>query len=173
VTYFAAVLARRADRWRAIEVDVQGCESVTDLADVALDVDGDLRLLLIEQDDEYAAIIRLDTQDDEPRVFLSDGHAGDNYPLAAVLVEDLLEVGAGGVDGSGAGRPTDDGGILDDAPPAHDSAPFGDAGIVADLGTPAGELLEMCAREGTLPIEVLAYVAEQAGCGDEFDDLRG
>ena len=45
-------------------------------------------------------------------------------------------------------------------------------GIVEDLGTSAADLLEMCAHEGTLPIDVLVAVCEKAGCGDTFDDLR-
>ena len=95
---------------------------------------------------------------------------GDDAALAAVIAEDLTEIGDG--------EPADDpeGDVEDDAdlaaPPAHDSAPFGDADIVEDLGTSAAELLAMCAHEGTLPIDVLVAVCEKAGCGDTFDGLR-
>lgn len=157
---FAAVLARNGDRWRAAETDVDGCESVEDIADLARDVTGDVRLVLIEQDDEYAAIVRVDDDDDDPRAFLSDGHAADNYPLAAAIAEDLVEIGE------------DELSEDEDAPPAHDSAPFGDAEIVEDLGTPPSDLLAMCAHEGTLPMDVLVAICEKAGCGDAFDDLR-
>lgn len=157
---FAAVLVRNGDRWRAAETDVDGCESVEDIADLARDVTGDVRLVLIEQDDEYAAIVRVDDDDDDPRAFLSDGHAADNYPLAAAIAEDLVEIGE------------DELSEDEDAPPAHDSAPFGDAEIVEDLGTPPSDLLAMCAHEGTLPMDVLVAICEKAGCGDAFDDLR-
>lgn len=157
---FAAVLARRGDRWRAAEVDLDECESVADIAEVACDFPGDVRLVLIEQDDEYAAIIRVDDDDEEPRAFLSDGHAADAYQLAAAIAEDLDEIGEDELDGD------------EDAPPAHDSAPFGDAGIVEDLGTSPSDLLAMCGHEGTLPMDVLVAVCEKAGCGDAFDDLR-
>jgi putative tRNA adenosine deaminase-associated protein len=160
VSAFAAVLTRTGDRWRAEEVDLDGCESVTDIADVARDVDGELRLVLIEQDDEYAAIVRIDEEEDEPRAFLSDGHAADQYNLAAVVAEELVEIGEDEL--------SDD----EDAPPAHDSAPFGDAEIVEDLGTSPNDLLAMCAHEGTLPMDVLVAVCEKAGCGDQFDELR-
>jgi putative tRNA adenosine deaminase-associated protein len=160
VTAFAAILARSGDRWSAAEVSVDDCESVIDIADLARDFDGDVRLVLIEQDDEYAAIVRVDDDDDDPRAFLSDGHAADAYPLAAVIAEDLAEIGEDEL--------SDD----EDAPPAHDSAPFGDAEIVDDLGTPPSDLLAMCAHEGTLPVDVLVAVCEKAGCGDAFDDLR-
>jgi putative tRNA adenosine deaminase-associated protein len=160
VSAFAAVLARKGERWRAEEISLVDCESIDDIADLARDVSGDLRLVLIEQDDEYAAIVRIDDEDDDPRAFLSDGHAADAYPLAAVLAEDLVEIGEDEL--------SDD----EDAPPAHDSAPFGDAEIVDDLGTSPTDLLAMCAHEGTLPMDVLVAVCEKAGCGEAFDDLR-
>ena len=157
---FACVLARSGSRWRAVEVSLADCESLTDLADVAVDIDGELRLLLVEQDDEFAAIIRVDDPDEDPRVFLSDGHAADQYPIAAVIAEDLTEIGEDELDGD------------EDAPPAHDSTPFGDPEIVEDLGTSAADLLAMCAHEGTLPMDLLMAVCEKAGCGEAFDDLR-
>jgi putative tRNA adenosine deaminase-associated protein len=157
---FAAVLFRTGGTWRAEEVSLEDCESVADIADVARDLRGHVRLVVIEQDDEYAAIVRVDNDDDDPRAFLSDGHAADVYPLAAVVAEDLAEIGEDEL--------SDD----EDAPPAHDSAPFGDAEIVEDLGTSPADLIAMCAHEGTLPIDVLVAVCEKAGCGDAFDDLR-
>jgi putative tRNA adenosine deaminase-associated protein len=161
MSYFAAVLARDGAKWRATEVSLDGCESLTDLGDLARDHEGDVRLLVIEQDDEYAALVRVDGDDDEPRAFLSDGHAADAYPLAAVVAEDLAEIGEDEL--------SDD----EDAPPAHDSAPFGDADIVEDLGTSASDLLAMCAHEGTLPIDVIVAVCEKAGCGEAFEEIRG
>lgn len=160
MSYFAAVIARRAGRWRSVEVELDECESLGDVAEVVRDVPGDVRLLLVEQDDEYAAIVRVDDDTDEPRAFLSDGHAADGFALAAVIAEELAEIGEDVL--------MDD----EDAPPAHDSAPFGDADIAEDLGTPAGELLAMCAHEGTLPIDVLVAVCERAGCADAFDSVR-
>jgi putative tRNA adenosine deaminase-associated protein len=160
VTYFAAVIARDGGRWRSTEVELADSESLSDLADVVRDVPGDIRLLVVEQDDEYAALVRVDDDDDEPRAFLSDGHAADAYPMAALIAEDLLEIGEYEL--------SED----EDAPPAHDSAPFGDAEIVEDLGTPAGELLAMCAHEGTLPIDVIVAVCEKAGCADAFEAVR-
>jgi putative tRNA adenosine deaminase-associated protein len=159
MSYFAAVVTRTRDRWRAVEVSLEDCESLADIGEVARDIPGDVRLLLVEQDDEYAALVRVD-DDDEPRGFLSDGHAADAYPMAALLAEDLVEIGEDEL--------SDD----EDAPPAHESIPFGDAEIVEDLGTSAADLLSMCAHEGTLPIDVLVAVCEKAGCGQAFEDVR-
>jgi len=160
---FATLLVRTDGRWRGSEIDLADCESLTDIADLALDESGDVRLILIEEDDEYAAIVRVDTDDADPRAFLSDGHAADNYALAAAIADDLVEVVADELAEDAE---------LGDAPPAHESVPFGDADIVADLGSSGTELVAMCTREGTLPIDVLVWVCERAGCADAFDTLR-
>lgn len=158
---FAAVLARTNGRWAGDEAEVEACESLDELGDLLRDRDGEVRLLLIEQDDEYAAIVRLDESDDSPRAFLSDGHAADRYSVAALVAEDLTEVGGDALE--------DD----EDAPPAHDSAPFGEPELVEDLGTPADDLIAMCEHQGTLPVDLLLAVCEKAGCGEIFEDLRG
>ena len=92
MSYFAAVLTRTKDRWRGVEVDLDDCESMDDIADVVRDEPGDVRLLVVEQDDEYVALARVDAGDDEVHVFLSDGHAADAYPLAALIAEELAEI---------------------------------------------------------------------------------
>jgi putative tRNA adenosine deaminase-associated protein len=161
MSYFAAVLTRSRDRWRAEDVDLDECESLADLGDVLRDRSGDVRMIVIEQDDEYAAIVRLDDDADDPRAFLSDGHAADAYPMAALVAEELSEIGEDELE--------DD----EDAPPAHDSAPFGDPEVAEDLGTSAADLLAMCAHPGTLPMDVLVAVCEKAGCGEAFENLRG
>ena len=167
MTYFAAVLTRAGHEWQGDEASLDDCETLNDLADVLRDVDGDVRLLLIEQDDEYAALVRLDHDDQEPRAFLSDGHAADAYSLAAVVAEDLAEIGAD--DTAGIAEELLDGDPL----PAHDSAPFGDPDVVEDLGMPADDLLALCSHHGTLPIDLLVTVCEKAGCAELFENLHG
>ena len=159
-------MTRDGDRWAVDEADIEDCESLADLGDVLRDLDGEVRLLVIEQDDEYAAIVRLDDDTEDPRAFLSDGHAADAYPMAALVAEDLPEIGAEDED--------DAEDLLEgEAPPTHDSAPFGDPDIAEDLGTSAADLLAMCAHAGTLPVDLLVAVCEKAGCGPAFEDLRG
>lgn len=168
MSYFAAVLTRTKDRWRGVEVDLDDCESMDDIADVVSDEPGDVRLLVVEQDDEYVALARVDAGDDEVHVFLSDGHAADAYPLAVLIAEELEEI-----------ADPDESAEIDDelasdvlAAAGHDSTPLGDASVVADLGTSATELLGLCAHEGTLPIDVIVAVCEKAGCADEFEAIR-
>jgi putative tRNA adenosine deaminase-associated protein len=171
MTYFAAVLTRADADWRGDETSLDDCETLNDIADMLRDVDGQVRLLPIEQDDEYAALVRLDGDEDEPRAFLSDGHAADAYPIAAVVAEDLPEIGAS--DSSEIDEELEDE-LLDGRPlPAHDSAPFGDPDLVEDLGIPATELLAICSHHGTLPVDLLVAVCEKAGCGELFENLHG
>lgn len=159
MTHFAAVACRSGRHWTIEEVSLADCETVEDIADLARDYDGEVRIVLVEEDDEYAALVRVDG-DEDPLAFLTDGHAADRYPLAAAVAVDLVEIGEDELE--------DD----EDAPPAHDSAPFGDAEIVTDLGTGAETLLALCTHEGTLPMDVLVAVAERAGFGEQFEDLR-
>jgi putative tRNA adenosine deaminase-associated protein len=164
VSYFAAVLTRRGSRWSGDETDLDDCESLDDLRNLLDDTTGEVRVLVIEQDDEYAAIVRFDDGADDVRAFLSDGHSADAYPLAALVAEELVEIGD---------DPDDEVVLDEDTPPAHESKPFGDPTIVEDFGTSAADLLAMCAHEGTLPIDVLVAVCEKAGCAELFEDLHG
>jgi len=171
VSHFAAALVGKGRRggarsWLIEEVDLDSCESVDDVADVLRDFDQPVRLLVVEQDDEYAVLARLDLaadQDDEPlRVFLSNGHAADSYSLASMFAEGLAEIGGDPLEGD------------EDLPPgSHDAAPFGDALLLRDLGVSSRDLVEWAVHEGTLPIDLIESVCERLGCLDEFEAVRG
>jgi putative tRNA adenosine deaminase-associated protein len=169
VSYFALALLGKdqagAD-WLLEEVDLDGCESIDDVCDVLRDFTHPVRLLALEQDDEYAVLARLDIAADqaaEPiRVFLSNGHAADDYPLAQLFADGLPEIGGDPLDGD------------EDAPTGvHDAAPFGDPQLLADLGMPASELVELSVHEGTLPVDLIETVCERLGCLGEFEAVRG
>jgi putative tRNA adenosine deaminase-associated protein len=162
--YFAAALARTTAGWTGQEVDLDGAEDVDQVADLIRDTteDAGTALLFVEEDDEYVAIVRVDKDADEPRVFISDGRAADSYPIVEILAVAVA-----------AARDEDAGDEDVHAPPRHDSEPLGDAAVLADLGTPARDLLALCAHEGTLPSDVISEVCERAGCLDELEALRG
>jgi putative tRNA adenosine deaminase-associated protein len=164
VSYFAAMLARSAAGWTGQELDLDGAEDVDAVADLIRDLGAGTALLFVEEDDEYVAIVRVDRDSDEPRVFISDGRAADNYPIVEMLA---VAVEAARDEDADAGEEDED------APPGHDSEPLGDAALLADLGTPARDLLALCAHEGTLPSDVISEVCERAGCLDELEALRG
>jgi len=179
VSYFAAGLARTADGWVAGELDLEGVADVDEVADLVRELDdsAETALLFVEEDDEYVAIVRVDSGAVDPRVFISDGRAADTYPIVEMLADALTT----GVPRSAAvaspvadheedagDEPEED----EDAPPGHDSEPLGDAALLADFGTPARDLLALCAQEGTLPADVITEVCERAGCLDELESLR-
>jgi putative tRNA adenosine deaminase-associated protein len=168
VTYFALALLgeESGTDWSVAELNLDGCESIDDMVEVLRDFDQPVRLLALEQDDEYAVLARLDVAAEEAaepvRVFLSNGHSADDYPIAQIFADGLTEVGGDPLDGD------------QDAPAgAHDAAPFGDPQVLTDLGVPAAELLELAVREGTLPIELIETVCERLGCLAQFEAVRG
>jgi putative tRNA adenosine deaminase-associated protein len=146
--YFAAVFARTDQGWLGTETDLAEAEGIDDVADLmreaALETTGDPVLLLVEEDDQWFAVMRLDDQD-EPRVFVSDSQAGLTSGLAGLLSQ---SVGEEALDGEASG----------------------DTMLLEDLGVDAKRLLELSER--ALPGDALLAIAEQTGFAEEFDQLR-
>lgn len=166
MSHFAIALVGHSGEWVLEELDLEVCETVDDVAELLRDFDGSIRLLAMEQDDEYAVIARLDVAEDEVdepvRVFLSNGHAADDYPLAQLFADGLTEIGGDPLDGD------------EDAPrTVRDAAPFGDAELLTDLGIPGPELIELAVREATLPGDLIEAVCDQLDCLAQFEALRG
>jgi putative tRNA adenosine deaminase-associated protein len=148
VSYFTAVLAREGRLWTVHDLDV---DAEADLAELTVDLRAVAEadepvLLLVEREDAWWAVVRVDG-DEDPRVFVSDlaGAAASPYADLLALVEDDDEVPEPGC-----------GGDLD---------------VLADLGTPPDTLQEMCDDE-VLPMDALATVAEAAGFAEVLDALR-
>lgn len=162
MTYFAAAMTRSEDSWTGAEFDLDELEDLEAVADALRDLADDGQgpvVLLVEEDDEYVAILRVDVGSvEDPQVFLSDRRAVLAGGASARLWEDDLEEAA----------PADD--DEDEALPIVE--PLGDASLLADLGVPADQLLELCAEEGLLPSDVLTAVAEKGGFLDALDALR-
>ena len=121
--YFTAVLARDGDKWFPRNVDVEGLESLDELADAlrAREVgEAEPVLAFIEREDSWWAVVRVDG-DEDPRVFVSDA-AG----AAASTYSELLEV------------------EIDEDVGAPAAAYAGDVDLLADLCTSAEDLQEMC-----------------------------
>ena len=161
--YFAIAVARKPAGWTGQEVDLDELEDldgVTELLRDMLEEEVGPALLLVEENDEYMLAVRVDGESD-PRSFISDIRAVETSELAAkfydltmpeVVIEDED-------DDESAARP--------------EGEPGGDDSIASDLGTPAAELLELCAEEGNLPADVIYAVCERAGCAEVLEDLRG
>ncbi|MCU1691384.1 MAG: hypothetical protein JWM64_475 [Frankiales bacterium] len=160
MSYFAAALARTGPGWVGEEVDLDGVDDLEVLADQLRDLIDDgpgPALLLLEEDDEYVAVVRVENVGlVEPRVFLSDRRAVQASGVAAMLWEEVDE--ADGDDDDESSRPV--------------AEPVGDTAVLADLGTPAEDLVALCAEEGLLPADVHTALCERAGCLDVLEALR-
>jgi putative tRNA adenosine deaminase-associated protein len=170
VSYFAAALGRGSAGWTAAEINLDGVADVDEVADRLRDADpdADVSVLFVEADDVYLVVMRLDEGEDM-RIFGSDSAFAEESRLGALLLGDIEapaleidEVAAAPVDTDDDEEPT----------PESDSDPVGDADLLADLGLPSAQLLELCAREGMLPADVTAEVCQLIGCGDEMEELR-
>ena len=164
MSYFAAALARTEGGWTGVELDLSEIEDIEQLADALRDLSGDgagPALLMLEEDDEHLAIVRVDGGAgslDEPRVFLSDRRAVLASDVAQMLWEDT--------------EPPAEDEDEDDEGTRPIAEPVGDTTVMADLGTPPDSLLELCAEEGLLPADVLTTLCERAGCDEVLEQLR-
>jgi putative tRNA adenosine deaminase-associated protein len=171
VSYFAAALVRSSSGWSGDELDLSEVEDLDGVVDLIGQAGGDeaqVALLLFEEDDEWFGIVRVD-EDADPRVFVSDGRVIETSTIGAILGEAAtVEVD----------DDDDDDDELEGDEEADDDAlagpgdPVGDADLLADLGTPASQLLELCAEEGMLPADILTAISERAGCLDTLESLR-
>jgi putative tRNA adenosine deaminase-associated protein len=173
VSYFAAAAVRGSTGWSATEVDLAGVADIEEVADRLRDVDAEapVALLFVESDDSYLAILRLDDGEDL-RVFGSDAAFAEESRLGTLLLGDI-ETPVPEIDDVVAGPESDaEEEDIAKAPADPDVEPVGDADLLADLGVPAGRLLQICAREGMLPADVTAEVCQAIGAGDAVEELR-
>jgi putative tRNA adenosine deaminase-associated protein len=171
VSYFAAALARRSSGWAGEEIhldDVEDLDGVVDVLRQSAGDDAEVALLLFEQDDEWFAIVRLD-DDIDPRVFVSDGRVIETSPLGGILGEAAAIGDADDEDDVDESADDDDD---DDDALAGPGDPIGDSELLADLGTPGSQLLELSNEEGLLPADILTAVCERAGCLEVIELIR-
>ncbi len=158
MAHSAVVLSRGPGGWSAQEQDLDEIEDLDSLADQLRDDEHPLRLLFVEEDDEWVGIVRVEP-DADPQVFLSDRRVLETSGLAERLFADALPVVTANED--------------DDEDTARPNAePVGEDGVLADQGTPGDVLVELCAEEGMLPGDVISALCERAGCGDALDEVR-
>lgn len=178
--YFAALLARTEDGWEASDTELDDVETLADLADLAREAtsDDETVLVLIEQEDAWFGVVRVDGEED-PRIFVSDAAAAARSSYGEILLTDELlgrEPGAGedvddldALDLDGTEDGEDESGDDDEseAAGAIPAGPVGEAGLLADFGITEKELLSMSAAG-----EALSEVAEALGCGDVLEAVR-
>jgi putative tRNA adenosine deaminase-associated protein len=170
VTYTTAVLARVDDEWLGHEIEFDEVEDLDGVVELLREVVGDepqVALLFVEEDDEWFAVLRLDT-DGDPRVFVSDARVIASSDTAALFAEAAADA-AVDLDDDVDEDADDD----PDEGTRPDGDPTGDAALLSDLGTPASRLVALCAEEGKLPGDIISDLCEAAGCLDVLDKLRG
>jgi putative tRNA adenosine deaminase-associated protein len=193
VSYFAAAFSRSSESdWEGFDVDLDEVESLDELADAVheaveeADAEDEMVVLLLEQPDEWFAVVRVDA-DEEPRVFVSDAQAALRHALGEVLLPDLLPPIDEDLDALAGSRADDESSDTDAGEPglAEDAAanalltrqsapagPSGDAGLLRDLGMDARELDTLTHPGEVKPGEALTVIAEQLGFVDAFEAVR-
>src|SRR4051794_7469946 len=87
--YFLAVLAREGTAWSSRDLDLDDlgkCEDPDELADAVREATAGATsaLLLLEREDEWFGLLRIDG-DDDARVFVSDAAAAATSPYGPAL----------------------------------------------------------------------------------------
>ncbi|MFF8031278.1 MULTISPECIES: hypothetical protein [unclassified Streptomyces] len=180
--YFAALLARTEDGWEASDTELDDVETLSDLADLAREAspDEDTVLVLIEQEEGWFGVVRVDGEED-PRIYVSDAAAAARSSYGEILLTDELlgrEPETDGpdldaldldLDGTEDGEPDDE--DADDVPAPSGSAdtvphgPVGDAQVLDDLGVSEKELR-------ALTEDAVNEIAEALGASEVLETVR-
>ncbi|MBL3665189.1 hypothetical protein JL475_04000 [Streptomyces sp. M2CJ-2] len=178
--YFAALLARTEDGWEASDTELDDVETLSDLADLAREAapDEDTVLVLIEQEDGWFGVVRVDGEED-PRIYVSDAAAAARSSYGEILLTDELlgrqpgddgaDLDALDLDGTEDGEPDDD--SADEAASDAGSGesvphgPVGDARVLDDLGVSEKELRSLSG-------DALGEIAEVLGASEVLETVR-
>ncbi|AXI87498.1 hypothetical protein G3I30_07045 [Actinospica acidiphila] len=177
--YFAALLARTEDGWEASDTELDDVETLSDLADLAREAspDEDTVLVLIEQEDGWFGVVRVDGEED-PRIYVSDAAAAARSSYGEILLTDELlgrEPGDDGpdldaldLDGTEDGEPDDedaDGAPYTASGESVPHGPVGDAQMLEDLGVTEKELRSMTQ-------DAVSEIAEALGASEVLETVR-
>lgn len=194
VAYFTAVISRTGRSWRARDVEVDEAQSLDELVDAlrSVAVDDQPVLAVVEHEDEWFAIVRVDGEE-EPRLFVSDLAAASHSAYAEILApaadvdapDDEPEEGGGegaGGEGGGVGPAADadpDSQAEDDDEDDEDEEVepviavwAGESDLLEDLGVTSRILRKLVDDNADDPGAVLAEVGETAGFADLLEALR-
>ncbi|MDN3265210.1 hypothetical protein QWJ26_36470 [Streptomyces sp. CSDS2] len=176
--YFAALLARTEDGWEASDTELDDVETLSDLADLAREAspDEDTVLVLIEQEDSWFGVVRVDGEDD-PRIYVSDAAAARRSAYGELLLTDELlgrepgaddgpDLDALDLDGTEDGESEDDDEEVVGTADAVPHSPVGDSGILDDLGISEKELRSLDANDA------LNTIAEALGASEVLETVR-
>ena len=174
--YFAALLARTEDGWKASDTELDDVETLSDLADLAREASpgDDTVLVLIEQEDAWFGVVRIDGEDD-PRIYVSDAAAAARSSYGEILLTDELlgrepgeddaDLDSLDLDGTEDGE-SDADDEDDTSAEAVPHSPVGDIEILDDLGVGEKELLTLDADDA------LSSIADALGASEVLETVR-
>ncbi|WP_338897310.1 hypothetical protein WBG99_18190 [Streptomyces sp. TG1A-60] len=174
--YFAALLARTEDGWEASDTELDDVETLSDLADLAREAspDDDTVLVLIEQEDAWFGVVRIDGEED-PRIYVSDAAAAARSSYGEILLtdellgrepgEDEADLDSLDLDGTEDGE-SDSDDDDDTSAEAVPHSPVGDREILDDLGVSEKELRALDADDA------LNSIADALGASEVLETVR-
>lgn len=176
MAYFAALLAHTEDGWEASEAELDTVETLADLTDLAraAAVDEQPVLVLLEQEDAWFAIVRVDGEED-PRLYVSDGATAERSSYGEIVLAETphpAESGteaATGIETEAAEEEANAAGASSDAVAVR-PGPVGDSRVLTDLGISEEELLTL-GDEGS-PGDALTEISDALGCTDVLEMVR-
>jgi putative tRNA adenosine deaminase-associated protein len=171
VAYFTAVVARAGRAWRARDVELDEVGSLDGLADTlrAVAVDDEPVIAVLEHEDEWFALVRVDG-DDEPRLFVSDLPSASQTAFADLLAP-AAEIDVADDDADPAEEADDE--DEDEPEPLGSGAAWaGDVDILEDLGVPGSALRRLVEEHEEDPAAVIADVGERVGFAELLEALR-
>ena len=176
--YFAALLARTEDGWKASDTELDDVETLSDLANLAREAspEDDTVLVLIEQEDAWFGVVRIDGEED-PRIYVSDAAAAARSSYGEILLtdellgrnpgdDDVADLDSLDLDGTEDGEDEDDDG--EDAAGSAEAVPHGPVGdveILDDLGVGEKELK-------ALATDAVTEIAEALGASETLELVR-
>lgn len=169
VAYFTAVIAKVGRSWKARDVEVDDAETLDELADAlrSAAVDDQPVLAVVEHEDEWFALVRVDAEE-EPRLFVSDLAAASHSPYGEILAPaadvDVPQDEEGGDDGED--------GLQDGDGDESVSAWAGEGDLLEDLGVSARTLRKLVEDNAEDPGAVLGEVGETCGFAELLEALR-
>jgi putative tRNA adenosine deaminase-associated protein len=174
VAYFTAVIARAGASWRSRDVEIDDANTLEDLTEALRGVAvGDQPVLaVIEHEDEWFALVRVDG-DDEPRLFVSDLAAASHSHYGPLLAPAADVDSADEIDDAGDSdedEDEEDGDQEDDEPKV--AAWAGEADLLEDLGVSGRTLRKLVEENSDDPGTVLGEVGEVVGFVELLDALR-
>ncbi|MFJ8012070.1 hypothetical protein [Streptomyces sp. NPDC096339] len=181
--YFAALLARTEDGWEASDMELDDVESLSDLIDLARSaaVDDDTVVALIEQEDAWFGVVRVDGEED-PRYFVSNAAAAARSSYGSMLTKELLgndeeddELDELDLDGTEDGEEDSVSAYADEDADEDETGgsgaepvpagPLGDPRLLDDLGVTNKQLM-------TLDGDALSEIAESLGATEVLEAVR-